>query len=160
MQINEKDSKELEYNEQYEIGVKSDWLNQRLNTKLSVYQIEKNNIRYQPDSLNAPDEWAIAGQHESKGVEFSYLGKLMDNLYIRGGYGYTDAKVTKDQQMLANIGNQLGLSSKNTGNLFLRYLSIEQIYTEVGVTHVGSFYNNVKNDYKVDGEPCRCCHWL
>lgn len=40
-----------QYNEQYEVGVKSDWLNDRLNTQLSIYDIRKNNIRYQPDSV-------------------------------------------------------------------------------------------------------------
>lgn len=141
---------EPQYNEQYEVGIKSDWLNDRLNTQLSVYDIRKNNIRYLPDA-EKPDDWAVAGQHESKGVEFSFIGRVLDNLFIRGGYGYTDAKVKKDVRTPANVGNQLALNSKNTGNLFVRYLPTEQLYGEVGVTHVGSYYTNVNNQIAVDG---------
>ncbi|MFU8926832.1 TonB-dependent receptor [Acinetobacter puyangensis] len=151
IQVNSSESTESEYNQQYEIGMKSDWFNQQLSTQLALYRIEKNNIRYQPDATNQPDIWAIAGEHESKGVELSFIGQLLDNVFVRGGYGYTDAKVTKDTQTPTNMGNRLGLSSKNTGNLFLRYLPTENLYGEVGVTYVGSFYNNVRNERKVDG---------
>ncbi|WP_227515721.1 TonB-dependent receptor [Acinetobacter qingfengensis] len=150
IEIDSTESTEPEYNQQYEIGLKSDWFNQQLNTQLAIYHIEKNNIRYQPDSVNYPDVWAIAGQHKSQGIEFSFIGQLLHNLYLRGGYGYTDAKVSKDLQTPTNVGNRLSLSSKNTGNLFIRYLPTNNIYTEIGVTYVGSFYNNVRNVYKID----------
>ncbi|MFT4021215.1 MAG: TonB-dependent siderophore receptor [Acinetobacter sp.] len=151
LEIDSTESTEPEYNQQYEIGLKSDWLNQRLSTQLAIFYIEKNNIRYQPDSENDPDVWAVAGQHESKGIELSFIGRLLPNLHVRGGYGYTDAKVTQDLQTPTNVGNRLGLSSKNTGNLFIRYLPTENLYTEIGVTYVGSFYNNVRNAYKIHG---------
>ncbi|OTR81544.1 ligand-gated channel protein [Acinetobacter baumannii] len=35
--------KEPQYNEQYEVGVKSEWLDNRLNTQFSVFDIRKNN---------------------------------------------------------------------------------------------------------------------
>lgn len=142
---------EPQYNIQYEIGVKSDWLEHRLNTQLSIYNIRKNNIRYRPDSTNNPDLWAVAGQHESKGLELSFIGRLIDNVFIRGGYGYTDAKVSKDLQTPTNVNKRLALTSKNTGNLFLRYLPTENLYIESGITYVGSFYNNLNNDYKING---------
>lgn len=142
---------EPQYNNQYEIGVKSDWFNQRLNTQLSAFDIRKKNIRYRPDATNFPDEWAVAGEHQSKGLEFSFIGRVMDDVFVRGGYGLTDAKVKKDDQTPANVGNRLALTSKNTGNLFVRYLPIENIYIESGVTYAGNFYNNIANDYKVKG---------
>ncbi|MFX8457923.1 TonB-dependent receptor, partial [Acinetobacter baumannii] len=40
--------KEPQYNEQYEVGVKSEWFDNRLNTQFSVFDIRKNNIRYKP----------------------------------------------------------------------------------------------------------------
>ncbi|EPA6657761.1 TonB-dependent receptor, partial [Acinetobacter baumannii] len=36
--------KEPQYNEQYEVGVKSEWFDNRLNTQFSVFDIRKNNI--------------------------------------------------------------------------------------------------------------------
>ncbi|UBQ37961.1 TonB-dependent siderophore receptor [Acinetobacter johnsonii] len=142
---------EPQYNEQYEIGVKSDWLDQRLNTQLSVYDIRKKNIRYQPDAKEQPFLWSIGGEHQSKGLEFSFIGRVLDNLFVRGGYGYTDTEVKKDKEKPENVGNALANTSKNTGNLFVRYLPTEKLYGEVGVTYVGSYYPNINNLTKMDG---------
>ncbi|WP_228293466.1 TonB-dependent receptor, partial [Acinetobacter baumannii] len=85
--------KEPQYNEQYEVGVKSEWFDNRLNTQFSVFDIRKNNIRYKPNPDSEPEVWATAGQHQSRGLEFSFIGRVLDNVFVRGGYGYTDAKV-------------------------------------------------------------------
>ncbi|MDH1518331.1 TonB-dependent siderophore receptor [Acinetobacter johnsonii] len=142
---------EPQYNEQYEIGVKSDWLDQRLNTQLSVYDIRKKNIRYQPDAKEQPFLWSVGGEHQAKGLEFSFIGRVLDNLFVRGGYGYTDTEVKKDKEKPENVGNVLANTSKNTGNLFVRYLPTEKLYGEVGVTYVGSYYPNINNLTKMDG---------
>ncbi len=143
--------KEPQYNEQYEVGVKSEWLDNRLNTQFSVFDIRKNNIRYKPKPNEEPEVWATAGQHQSRGLEFSFIGRVLDNVFVRGGYGYTDAKVKEDKQKPGQEGNYLANTSKNTGNLFVRYLPTEQWYTEVGVTYVGSYYPNINNQVKMEG---------
>jgi len=141
---------EPQYNEQYEMGIKSDWFDERLNTQFSVYDIRKKNIRYRPDP-DVPDVWAVGGEHQSKGLEFSFIGRVLDNLFVRGGYGYTDAQVKKDKEKPEHVGNTLSNTSKNTGNLFVRYLPTEKLYGEVGVTYVGSYYPNINNLTKMDG---------
>ncbi len=113
--------KEPQYNEQYEVGVKSEWFDNRLNTQFSVFDIRKNNIRYKPNPNSEPEVWATAGQHQSRGLEFSFIGRVLDNVFVRGGYGYTDAKVKEDKQNPEREGNYLANTSKNTGNLFVRY---------------------------------------
>lgn len=145
---------EPQYNEQYEIGVKSDWLDGRLNTQLSIFDITKNNIRYQPDSINKPNDWEVGQKQQSQGVEFSFIGRVLDNLYVRGGYGYTDAKwkndsrtTVKDEDRLKD--KKLSGISENTGNLFVRYLPTEKWYGEVGATYVGSYYTTDKNLIKM-----------
>jgi len=147
----EKMDKEPQYNEQYEVGVKSEWLDNRLNTQFSVFDIRKNNIRYKPNPDSESEVWATAGQHQSRGVEFSFIGRVLDNVFVRGGYGYTDAKVKEDKENPEREGNYLANTSKNTGNLFVRYLPTEQWYTEVGVTYVGSYYPNINNAVKMEG---------
>lgn len=141
---------EPQYNEQYEIGVKSDWLDGRLNTQLSVFDITKNNIRYQPDSVNRPNDWEVGQKQQSQGVEFSFIGQVLDSLYVRGGYGYTDAKWKNDSRTTVKEedrlkGKKLSGISENTGNLFVRYLPTEKWYGEVGATYVGSYYTTDKN---------------
>lgn len=132
---------EPQFNDQFEIGVKSDWLDQRLNTQFSVFDIRKHNIRYQPDRDNQPDLWAVAGEHQSKGLEFSFIGRVLDQLFVRGGYGYTNAKVKDNVQYPNTVNTPLDKVSKNTGNLFIRYLPTESLYVESGVTYQGSFYS-------------------
>lgn len=141
---------EPQYNEQYEIGVKSDWLDKRINTQLSVYDIRKKNLRYQPDAKKDPFLWSVGGEHQSKGLEFSFIGQALDNVFVRGGYGYTDTEVKKDKEKPENVGNALANTSKNTGNLFVRYLPTENLYGEIGVTYVGSYYTNINNLNKMD----------
>ncbi|KNZ34868.1 ligand-gated channel protein, partial [Acinetobacter baumannii] len=99
--------KEPQYNEQYEVGVKSEWFDNRLNTQFSVFDIRKNNIRYKPNPDSEPEVWATAGQHQSRGLEFSFIGRVLDNVFVRGGYGYTDAKVKEDNQNPEREGNYL-----------------------------------------------------
>ncbi|OUY06260.1 TonB-dependent receptor [Acinetobacter populi] len=140
-----------QYNDQYEIGMKSDWFNQQFTTYLSLFDISKHNIRYRPDAENDPYNWTVAGKHQSKGIELSFTGKVFDDFYIRGGYGYKDAKIKEDKATPANEGKQFSGSSKHTGNLFLRYLATDKIYGEIGATYVGSYYTDTANTTKRDG---------
>ncbi|EPF87773.1 ligand-gated channel protein [Acinetobacter gyllenbergii] len=144
---------EPQYNEQYEIGIKSDWLDDRLSTQFSVFDIRKKNIRYRPNPDDEPSLYVVGGEHQSKGAEFSFIGRMMDNLFVRGGYGYTDADVKQDKVRPENVGHYLANTAKNTGNLFIRYLPLDNIYTEIGATYNGSFYTNISNnpDTKIDG---------
>ncbi|WLF84931.1 TonB-dependent siderophore receptor [Moraxella sp. ZY210820] len=138
------------YNDQYEIGLKSDWFNQRLNTQLSAYHIKKHNLRYLRDRED-PTSWASGAEMVSKGAEFSVIGRVLDNLYVRGGYGYNDVKTTKNPTNANEIGKRPQNTSKHTGNIFVRYLPTEQIYAELGATYVGDFYANNTNTEKIDG---------
>ncbi|MGE8643063.1 TonB-dependent receptor [Acinetobacter vivianii] len=144
---------EPQYNEQYEIGIKSDWLDDRLSTQFSVFDIRKKNIRYRPNPDDEPSLYVVGGEHQSKGAEFSFIGRMMDNVFVRGGYGYTDADVKQDKVKPENVGHYLANTAKNTGNLFIRYLPLDNVYTEIGATYNGSFYTNISNnpDTKIDG---------
>jgi iron complex outermembrane receptor protein len=45
-------------------------------------------------------EWAVGGEHQSQGLEFSFIGRVLDNVFVRGGYGYTNAEVKKTRKTL------------------------------------------------------------
>ncbi|ALH96281.1 TonB-dependent receptor [Acinetobacter equi] len=142
-------NKQPQYLDQYEIGVKSEWLDSKLTTQLSAYNINKHNIRghENPDDNTSP--MIIIGEHQSKGIEFSFLGQVLNNVYIRGGYGYTDAKILKNHRDSSLEGNRLRNVAKNTGNLFVRYLPHERVYAEIGTTYMGSFYTSDQNLIKM-----------
>lgn len=132
---------EPEYNEQYEIGIKSDWLDERLITTLSFFQNEHNNIRYKPDPQNEPFLWAVRGKERSRGVDFTILGKIYDAWYLRGSLGVMEAKIINDKQNPELVGQRLRNTSEVQGNLFLRYAPNQTWFAEAGITHVGKRYN-------------------
>lgn len=142
---------EPQYNDQYEVGIKSDWLNQRLVTQLAVFDIKKSNIRYRPDPENDPYYWALQGEQESKGVELSFTGQVAEKIFVRGGLGYNKAIVKEDKTTPENEGNSLSGVPRHTGNIFIRYLPTSNSYAEIGITHVGDIWTNSSNTSKLNG---------
>lgn len=127
---------------QWEVGLKSDWLNQRLSTTLAVYQLEKRNIRYRPDR-NDPTYWAMRGKERSRGVELGAIGQIWRNWYIRSSLGWMSAKIVEDKQFPQLVGVHLGNTSNFSGNLFVRYAPNDRLYGELGVTKVGKRYGAI-----------------
>lgn len=130
-----------EENRQYEIGLKSDWLDQRLTSTVSLYQIEHRNIRYRPDPDNDPFRWAERGQERSRGIELSLIGQIVDHWFLRSSVGVMSAKVIDNVADPAEEGRHLDNTSNVTGNAFVRYVPDDRWYGELGVTHLGDRYN-------------------
>ncbi|RKP47678.1 TonB-dependent siderophore receptor [Pararobbsia silviterrae] len=76
--------------EQYEVGVKGDYMNGRLNTSLAVFQLtEKNRGMSDP---RYPDEgfYIATGKARSRGVETTATGYITSDWSVFAGYTYTD----------------------------------------------------------------------
>ena len=142
---------EPRYSRQVEAGVKSDWLDGGLSTQLAAYQLEHYNLRYQPDAVNSPLEWAVRGKERSRGIEFSLAGRVAPSWYVRGGVGLMSAKVAEDRSAPANVGKRLMNTAQRNGNLFLRYAPQGPWYGEIGVTHTSERYSNAANTARVPG---------
>ena len=69
-------------NEQYEIGLKSTWADNKFSSNLAIFQIEHNNIRYRPDTTNDPYTWAQRGKEQSRGIELNIFGSNFTRIYI------------------------------------------------------------------------------
>lgn len=124
-----------EQSRQFEVGIKSEWLDRRLSTTLSIYDLERANIRYRPN----PDDlthWAVRGKERSRGIELSTLGRVHPQWYLRGSLGLMSAKVVEDKASPQREGWPLNNTSRVTSNLFVRYAP-RPWYAEVGVTHLG-----------------------
>lgn len=144
---------EPEYNEQYEIGIKSNWLDNRLSSTFSLYQIEHYNIRYRPDWETDLTKWYQRGKERSRGAELSIIGQVYEDIYLRTSLGVMQAKVIKDKSNPDNEGNYLSNTANINGNIFVRYApSSKSFYTELGVTHVGKryFYDRSGNESTLD----------
>ncbi|MBF2063232.1 MAG: TonB-dependent siderophore receptor [Calothrix sp. C42_A2020_038] len=102
---------------QYEIGVKSDFLDGKLSATLSAYQLTKTNI-LTPDPAN-PLRSIQTGEQRSRGIELDIAGEILPGWKVTAAYAYTNAEVTKDNTF--PVGNQLANAPKNQASLWTTY---------------------------------------
>ena len=136
-----------ELTKQKEIGVKSDWMGDRLSTTLAVYELELYNRRTR-DPLD-PTITLLSGLQRSRGIELTASGKLGGNWYMRGGIGLQDATVVKDNNGLE--GKRINGVAKRNGSLFITWKPEMGWYAETGLTLVGQRYADNSNTTVLPG---------
>ncbi|NMX90233.1 TonB-dependent siderophore receptor [Pseudomonas sp. WS 5086] len=136
-----------ELTKQKEIGVKSDWLDDRLSTTLAVYELELYNRRTRhPEN---PLITLLSGMQRSRGVELTTTGKIVGNWYVRGGVGVQDAKVVKDNNGFE--GKRISDVAKRNASLFVTWKPEMGWYAETGLTLVGDRYADNANTVMLPG---------
>ncbi|MCO8168452.1 TonB-dependent siderophore receptor [Pseudomonas sp. 21LCFQ02] len=136
-----------ELTKQKEIGVKSDWLNDRLSTTLAIYELELYNRR--TTDPNDPSLTILTGMQRSRGVELTATGQLAGNWYVRGGIGIQNATIVEDNNGLA--GNRVSNVAKRNGSVFLTWKPESGWYAETGLTLVGQRYADNQNTTVLPG---------
>lgn len=136
-----------ELTKQKEIGVKSDWLDDRLSTTLAVYELELYNRRTS-DPLDRTVT-LLSGLQRSRGVELTATGKLVGNWYVRGGIGLQDATVVKDNNGFE--GKRVSDVAKRNASLFITWKPEMGWYAETGLTLVGDRYADSLNTVVLPG---------
>ncbi len=136
-----------ELTKQKEIGVKSDWLDDRLSTTLAVYELELYNRRTS-DPLDRSIT-LLSGLQRSRGVELTATGKIVGNWYVRGGVGLQDATVVKDNNGFE--GKRVSDVAKRNGSLFITWKPEMGWYAETGLTLVGDRYADSLNTVVLPG---------
>ncbi|VXA76978.1 MULTISPECIES: TonB-dependent receptor [Aeromonas] len=132
----------------YEGGVKSDWLDGRLATTLSLYRLEMYNKRSK-DPLD-PTKVTLTGLQRTDGIELSARAQLTDELYLRGGIAIQDAEQVKADADLQ--GKRPMNVSRQNGQLFAGYESGQQgWFGETGVTAVGDRFADNANTTTLPG---------
>ena len=132
---------------QKEIGVKSDWLDQRLTTTLAIYELELYNRRTR-DPL-VPENILLSGMQRSRGIELTATGNIVGNWYVRGGIGLQDATIVKDNN--GQEGNRINDVAKRNGSLFVTWKPELGWYAEIGLTLVGERYADNQNTTVLPG---------
>ncbi|PSO81532.1 MAG: TonB-dependent siderophore receptor [Cyanobacteria bacterium QH_9_48_43] len=102
---------------QYEVGVKGEFLDDRLSTTLAAYQITKTNVAT-PDPDN-PDFSIAAGELKSRGIELDVTGEILPGWNIIASYAYTDAFVSEDNDL--PVGDRLPNVPYNSASLWTTY---------------------------------------
>lgn len=135
------------YSELYEMGVKTDWFNNRLSATASVFKIIQQNSLYDafPAVIGKPDLKMQIGEEESNGFEFDLAGEITPNWSILANYAYIDARITKTaSNSEKDFDMQRPSTPRHSGNIWTKYIITEGPLKHLGF---GTGYNFVTERY-------------
>lgn len=103
-----------------EFGVKSAWLNGKLQITTGIYQINQKNSLFPSPTVDNPDLLVQIGKERSKGIEFDVHGQILPNWSIIASYAYNDAQIL-DSKNQYEVNRQKPNTPHNTANIWTRY---------------------------------------
>ncbi len=120
------------YITQWETGVKSDWLDNRLRFNLTLYRIEQKNIIEQlydinnnAITVNGRNVYRASGDDRRQGVEVELTGRILENLEAIIGYSHIDAEYRRTN---VNVeGSAPNNTPRHTFNGWLNYTLVRGI---------------------------------
>jgi outer membrane receptor protein involved in Fe transport len=143
----------------YELGLRSLWLEGRLIVNADLYYIDWKDIQVQARSEVGGLSIIRNGESaKSSGVEFSTQWRITDELELGASYSYNDAKMTQRSPGIVDgedalSGDRLAGSPKQQGTLLLGYTrplagglaftadysvtAVSDVYTKVGLRNNG-----------------------
>ncbi|UQD56355.1 TonB-dependent siderophore receptor [Flavobacterium sp. K5-23] len=115
--------------DQYEVGVKNDFLKGKLSTNITLYQIVNSNLSQTAEfnldgTINTNSNIkTLSGETTSKGIEIDINAKPIEGLCILAGYSYNDMRYTKTTGSNGSFieGDRLARTPANTANLSFFY---------------------------------------
>ncbi|MEH2290678.1 TonB-dependent siderophore receptor [Nostoc sp.] len=106
-----------ERSKQYEVGIKAELFDSRLAATLAAYHLTKSNV-LTTDPIDSNYSIQV-GEQTSKGIELDIVGQLTPGWNVIATYGYTDARVTRDNDL--PVGNHLQNVAENTASFWTTY---------------------------------------
>lgn len=95
----------------YEVGIKGELLDKRLNVSAAVFRLEQSNLSVRDDSVPVDPGnacggtcYTAAGEVVSQGVDLGVNGKVGANLNLAAGYTYVDAEYKAGPQRGQRFG--------------------------------------------------------
>lgn len=106
---------------QFELGVKSEWFDEKLRFNINFYKMDLNNLSYRitDEKGNNTPFYGLAGDLKRQGAEVELVGRILPELEVMAGYAYLDAKY-KNSPSFVN-GSAPIMATKHTANAWLNY---------------------------------------
>lgn len=106
---------------QWEAGIKSDWLEEKLRVNFTLFDINSSNLSYSvlDQNGNATGYYDLAGSLGRKGLEVEVIGRISPELQVMTGWAYLDAQY-QDSPAYVN-GSAPMNSPHHTANGWLNY---------------------------------------
>jgi iron complex outermembrane receptor protein len=134
---------------QYEIGVKTDFLDGKLSATLAAYQLTRTNV-LTPDPAD-PTRSVQTGEQRSRGVELDIAGEILPGWKVIGSYAYTDARLTEDNTF--EVGNRLPNVPENQFSLWTTYEiqngGLKGLGFGLGLFYLGERQGDLDNSFQL-----------
>lgn len=138
---------EPERGTQYEVGIKTEFLQGRLSSTLAFYELTRSNVL--TPSPTDPFASVQTGEQRSRGVELDVAGEILPGWRVIASYAYTDAEITQDNEY--GIGNRLINVPKNSASLWTTYEvqngGLKGLGFGVGLRYVGEREGDLENSF-------------
>lgn len=106
-----------EQGEQFELGLKQEFFDDRLSANLALYHITRQNVS--TTDPEDPDFSIQTGEQTSRGIELDVTGRILPGWNILASYALTDAFVSEDNSIPE--GDQLAGIPKHKASLWTTY---------------------------------------
>lgn len=134
---------------QYEIGIKTDFLDGRLSATLAGFILKKQNLI--TDDPNEPDPFFViqTGEQTSKGIELDIVGEILPGWKIIASATYLDARISEDETF--PVGNRLDNTAETSASLWTTYDiqrgNLKGLGFGLGLYYVGDRFGDLANSY-------------
>jgi len=124
---------------QWEFGVKSDWLDNRLRFNFTYFHINNTNLSYSVYDENGVDTGFkdLAGNLKRTGIETELSGRILPNLQVMLGYAYLDAQYEESPAYMD--GSAPMNAPKHTANGWVYYTVDRGVLRGLSIG-VGAYY--------------------
>ncbi|MDH1519627.1 TonB-dependent siderophore receptor [Acinetobacter johnsonii] len=121
-----------EEGEQFEVGVKFQGLNQRLQGYVAYYDLTRQNVT-EPDSTNT--HHVQIGEQKTKGFETELSAALTDQWNLTATYSYIPTAKITESETSSDIGKRINHVPKNAASLSTQYFfADEQLGWNIGAS--------------------------
>lgn len=107
-------------NDMTEFGLKTAWLDGKLQASTAIYQINQKNTLYPAPTDDNAELMEQIGKERSKGIEFDIQGQILPYWSVIASYAYNDAKITEGGNK-EELNKQKPNAPQNTANIWTRF---------------------------------------
>ncbi|MFD2909647.1 TonB-dependent siderophore receptor [Flavobacterium ardleyense] len=136
--------------DQFEAGIKNEFLNGVLSTNVTFYQIVNSNLAQMAEfdangNINTNNQVkSLSGETTSKGFEIDITFKPITDFNINAGYSYNDMRYTETSGLTGSFieGDRLTRTPQHTANLSFFYKLQEGMFKNLSFGAIGNFTGN------------------
>lgn len=136
--------------EQYELGIKTSLLEDRLAVNFAVYDLTRSN---QVFTDLAARRFTLIGEQRTKGFETELIGQITPEWSMSASYAYLDSETVEGA---ANIkGKNLNLAPRHSTRIWTSYTFNHGVFKDLslygGLFQQGDSYGDAANTFEVEG---------